>query len=78
MSSLRFLGSTSADVRPDDGPRTLLISCTSFWKASSVLPELPVGSAVSISTADGMIAVDEEARKADDIGREGYFIMFRP
>lgn len=66
MSSSIFLGSTSADVSPDDGPRTMLMSRTSLWKASSVLPELSVGSAASISTADGMIAVNE-AGEADDM-----------
>lgn len=56
MSSMRFLGSISAELSPDDGPRTLLMSSTSLWKASSVLLELAVGSAATISTADGIIA----------------------
>lgn len=47
MSSMRFLGSTSAELSPDDGPRTLLMSCTSLWKGSR---------AATISTADGIIA----------------------
>ena len=37
MSSMSFFGSTSAEVRPDEGPRTLLRSCTSRWKGSTGL-----------------------------------------
>lgn len=74
MTSWRISGSTSADESPDVGPRILLMSCTSLWKASRVLPELPVGSASSMATAEGIFAVCEKLAKLA-IGKNSLFVI---
>ncbi len=51
MSSTRLFGSTSAEVSPDEGPRILLRSWTSRWKASWGL-----GLLVDAEAVTGMIA----------------------